>query len=103
MREVERLYQLQELDEGIALYERKLQEWGTRLQRVHRRLAEIRQVHKDGETTAHERETRLRQAEGALWAQESRLKELEKRLYSDTIRSEREAQAAQTQIEQVRQ
>lgn len=103
MREVERLYQLQELDEGIALYERKIQEWAGRLQRVHQRLAEVRQAHQAGEKAAQERAARLRQTESALWEQEGLLKGLEKRLYSDTIRSEREAQAVQAQIEQVRQ
>jgi predicted nucleic acid-binding Zn-ribbon protein len=103
MREVERLYQLQELDEGIALYERKMQEWAGRLQQTHRHLAEARRAHQEGEKDLQALQPRLRQAEGALWEHESRLKGLEQRLYSDTIRSEREAAAIQAEIEQVRQ
>ena len=102
MREVERLYRLQELDDGIALCERRLQEWAGRLQELQRALAELRQSHQEGEKARHLQEQRLRQTEGALWEQEGHLKELEKRLYSNTIRSEKEAQALQSEIEQVR-
>ncbi len=102
MREVERLYRLQELDDGIALCERRLQEWAGRLQELERALAELRRSRHEGEQTLHQQEQRLRQAEGALWEQEGRLKELEKRLYSDAIRSQKEAQALQAEIEQLR-
>ena len=103
MSAVEHLYQLQELDEGIALYEQKMKEWAGRLQQTHRRLAESRQAHQEGEKALQTQQAHLRRAEGALWEQEAQLKGLEKRLYSDTIRSEREAAAIQAEIVRVRQ
>jgi predicted nucleic acid-binding Zn-ribbon protein len=103
MREVERLYRLQELDDGIALCERRLQEWTSRLQELQCSVAEVRQSQQEGEKALRVQEQCLRQTEGVLWDQERRLKELEKRLYSDAIRSEKEARALQSEIEQVRQ
>ncbi|MGB9722816.1 MAG: zinc ribbon domain-containing protein [Chloroflexia bacterium] len=102
MREVERLYRLQELDEGLALCERKIQEWAAQRKRLQEGLERIRQTRQESARMLRSQELRLHQAESALWEQENRLKELEGLLYSDAVRSERELQALQSEIEQIR-
>ncbi len=100
MREVERLYRLQELDNGLAMGERKLQELAEHLQRLEHAIEQVRDARAAGEEDLGSQEKHLRHAEGSLWEQETRLKEMEGRLYGGAIRSEKEAQALRAQIEQ---
>ena len=102
MREVERLYRLQELDDQLALHERKLQEWAGRRQALQQALSQAETARRAGEKALHEQERRLHQSERALKELEARLKEVEDRLYSETTRSAREAAAFQAEIEQLR-
>lgn len=102
MREVERLYRLQELDDSLALCERKIQEMAGQRKRLQEGLERIRRSRQESAKMLHSQELRLRQTEGGLWEQENRLKELEGRLYSDAVRSEREVKAMQSEIEQIR-
>ncbi len=103
MREVERLYRLQELDDGLALCERKIQEMAGQRKRLQEGLERIRNARQESTRRLHSQELRLRQTEGALWEQENHLKELESRLYSDTVRSEKEVKAMQNEIDRIRQ
>ncbi len=103
MREVERLYRLQELDDGLALCERKIQEMAGQRKRLQEGLERIRNARQESTRRLHSQELRLRQTEGALWEDENRLKELESRLYSDTVRSEKEVRAMQNEIDRIRQ
>lgn len=102
MREVERLYRLQELDDGLALCERRIREMAGQRKRLQEGLERIRHSRQESAKMLHSQELRLRQTEGALWEQENRLKELESHLYSDAVRSEREVKAMQSEIEQIR-
>lgn len=103
MREVERLYRLQELDDGLVLYERKIQEMAGQRKRLQEGLERIRNARQESTQRLHSQELRLRQTEGDLWEQENRLKELESRLYSDAVRSEKEVKAMQSEIDRIRQ
>ena len=103
MREVERLYRLQKLDEGLLLGERRIQEWAGQRKRLEEGLERIRQAREESARMLRSQELRLHQAEGSLWEQENRLKELEGLLYSDAVRSEKELKALQSEIERLRQ
>ncbi len=102
MRTVERLYRLQELDSGLALYERKRQDWLSKCQRLEKAVADLRHLQKQGEASVREQERAVRQAEGALLELETHRQALEQRLYGGTVRSEKEAAAVQGELEQLR-
>jgi len=103
MREVERLYRLQELDDEIALCGKRIQECIGRRERLQRSLAEAQQARQEGEKALRRQEFQLHQAEGDLRALEKRLQGFQQRLYGGAIRSEKELSALQSEIEQGRQ
>ncbi len=102
MRTIERLYRLQELDSGLALYERKRQDWLSKCQRLEKAVADLRHLQRQGEASVREQEKAVRQAEGELLELETHRQSLEQRLYGGTVRSEKEAAAVQGELEQLR-
>lgn len=102
MRQVDRLYQLQRIDDRIAQYERELEMWAKRRQEVEQALAAIRADQQAHQETLHRKEQRLREAEWTLKDMEKQVQKMNDRLYSKAIRSAKEAAALQAEIEQTR-
>lgn len=103
MRQVDRLYRLQQLDDELALAEQSDEEIVVRRQELQQTLKAIRQSCRESEKGLHSDEQNLRQAEWSLQETEGRLKELSDRLYSSAIRSVKEATALEEEIAQLRQ
>lgn len=102
MSEIERLYRLQEIDEQLAMNERRLQELFARRRQMEQGLAEARAAREALEKAVVLGEQSLRRSESDLRDVESRLQELERRLYGGAVRSEKELTALQSEIEQLR-
>lgn len=102
MRKVDQLWELQRLDDEIALLEQKVQEWVGRRHRQQQTLIRSQQIRQETEKKLRQQEQQLRQAEWTLEDVEKRLQTVEERLYSQAIRSAKEAEAMQTEIEALR-
>lgn len=102
MREIERLYRLQELDEELAAGQQELQELAGRRREQEQALLQACAERARLERELLGREHRLRQAEGALSQVETRLREMEAGLYGGALRSEKEMAARQAELEHLR-
>lgn len=103
MRPIEQLQRLQDLDHEIALLEQQIEEWAGHRGRLQQGLSQTQQICMERKQALPRQERAVREAEALLGHVEGRLKEVEQRLYSQAIRSPKQADALQSEMEQLRQ